>query len=296
MIRLFDYLDHHKILKYVYRLFLITVGSVVFAVGFQFFMFPNSIVSGGLSGIGMIINRLTGLPVGAVIIVLNIPLFLIAWRHFGFDYLVGSIAGMFLSSIFVDILAVTRYVATEDMLLACIIGGAIKGVGMGIIFYAGGSTGGIDILAKVVRQKYPHFNIGSVILWIDIAIIVAYAAIFNLPESAMYAGVAMFVVTRVIDLVLYGFNSSVVCYIISDKNEEIVDEIVSGNLHRGVTILKGQGAYSHQDKQIIMCVVKHSQITEMRRLIRRIDDHSFVIVTDAKNVFGKGFENIAENG
>lgn len=294
MSTLLDYLDHHKIAKYIVRYLIIIIGSIVYAVGFQFFMFPNSIVSGGLSGIAMIINRLTGLPVGVLIIAMNIPLFIVAWRHFGLDFLLGSLAGVALSSTFVDLFALSGYVATEDMLLACIMGGAIKGAGLGIIYYVGASTGGIDIVAKIVRRKYPHMNFGSVILWLDVGIILAYAVIFNLYESAMYAVVAMFVVTKVIDVVLYGFNTSVVCYIISDLSGDIVDEIVSGNLHRGVTLLNGEGAYTHSEKQIIMCVVKHAQITELRRLVRRIDDHAFVIVTDAKNVFGKGFESIIE--
>ena len=295
MSTLLDYLDHHKIAKYFVRYIVIIIGSVVYAVGFQFFMFPNSIVSGGLSGIAMIINRLTNLPVGVLIMVMNVPLFIVAWKHFGLDFLLGSLAGVAFSSIFVDVFAITGYVATEDMLLACIVGGAVKGAGLGIIYYVGASTGGIDIVAKIVRRRFPHMNFGSVILWLDVGIIMAYALIFELYESAMYAVVAMFVVTKVIDVVLYGFNTAVVCYIISDRSGEIVNEIVSGNLHRGVTLLNGEGAYTHHEKQVIMCVVKHAQITEIRRLVRRIDDHAFVIVTDAKNVFGKGFESIIES-
>lgn len=295
MSTLLDYLDHHKAIKYIFRYLVIVIGSAVYAVGFQFFMFPNSIVSGGLSGIAMIINRLINLPVGMLIMVMNIPLFAVAWKHFGLDYLLASLAGVALSSVFVDLFALGGYVATDDLLLACIMGGAIKGAGLGIIYYVGASTGGIDIVAKIVRRKYPHLNFGSVILWLDVGIIAAYAVIFKLYESAMYAVVAMFVVTKVIDVVLYGFNTAVVCYIISDKSAQIVDEIVSGNLHRGVTLLNGEGAYTRNEKQVIMCVVKHAQITEIRRLVRRIDDHSFVIVTDAKNVFGKGFESIVES-
>lgn len=295
MSTLLDYLDKHKTIKYIFRYLVIVFGSAVYAVGFQFFMFPNSIVSGGLSGIAMIINRLVSLPVGMLIIVMNIPLFAVAWKHFGLDYLLASLAGVGLSSVFVDLFALSGYVATDDLLLACIMGGAIKGAGLGIIYYVGASTGGIDIVAKIVRRRYPHMNFGSVILWLDVGIIAAYAVIFKLYESAMYAVVAMFVVTKVIDVVLYGFNTAVVCYIISDKSGEIVDEIVSGKMHRGVTLLNGEGAYTHNEKQVIMCVVKHAQITEIRRLVRRIDDHSFVIVTDAKNVFGKGFESIVES-
>ena len=292
---IFSYIEQHRLIKNVLKCFIITFGAVVYAVGFQLILFPNSIVSGGVSGIAMIINRLVGLPVGVLTIVLNLPLFLIAWKHFGSAFLLSSLAAMFLSSLCIDLFALVDYMVTDDMLLACIMGGILKGAGLGMIYYAGASSGGSDIVAKVVRKKYPHFNMGTLLLWLDVSVIAAYAVIFRLYESAMYAMVTIFVVNKVIDLVLYGFNTSVLCYIISDNSEKIVDEIVSGDLHRGVTLLNGEGAYTHREKQVIMCVVKHAQITEIRRLVRRIDDHAFVIVTDAKNVFGKGFESISES-
>ena len=132
----------HQIKKYA----LITLGSAIYAVGFQYFMFPNQIVSGGLTGIAMIINRFTDWPVGMMILAMNTPLFLIAWRHFGLDYLLGSLAGTAISSVLVDILAATSIVATDDPMLASVIGGVIKGAGMGMIYYVGASTGGVDIV------------------------------------------------------------------------------------------------------------------------------------------------------
>jgi len=291
----FRYIEQHKAIKNVLRYFVITLGAVVYALGFQLILFPNSIVSGGISGVAMIINRLSGLPVGVLTIVLNIPLFVVAWRHFGMGFIFSSLIAMVLSSVSIDMFALIDYSVTDDMLLACIMGGIMKGAGLGFIYYMGASSGGTDIVAKVVRRKYPHFNMGTLLLWLDVSVVVAYAVIFKLYESAMYAMVTIFVVTKVIDLVLYGFNTSVLCYIISDNSEKIVDEIISGDLHRGVTLLNGEGAYTHKEKHVIMCVVKHAQITEIRRLVRRIDDHAFVIVTDAKNVFGKGFESILEN-
>jgi len=292
---LFHYIDRHKTIKNILKYFVITLGAMVYAVGFQLILFPNSIVSGGISGIAMIINRLSGLPVGVMTIVLNIPLFVVAWKHFGGGFIISSVIAMFLSSVSIDLLSLIDYVVTDDMLLACIMGGILKGAGLGLIYYMGASSGGTDIVAKVVRKKYPHFNMGTLLLWLDVSVIVAYAVIFRLFESAMYAMVTIFVVTKVVDLVLYGFNTSVLCYIISDSSDKIVDEIISGDLHRGVTLLSGEGAYTHREKHVIMCVVKHAQITEIRRLVRRIDDHAFVIVTDAKNVFGKGFESIIES-
>ena len=162
------------------------------------------------------------------------------------------------------------------------------------VYFVGATTGGVDIVAKFLRRKNPHINFGTLILIIDAVIVAAYAVILNKYESAMYSVVAMFVVSKVIDLVLYGIDNSCICYVISEKSQELIDDIISGTMHRGVTILKGEGAYSHQQKQVIMCVIKRTQIAELRKLVRIVDERAFFIVTDAKNVFGNGFENISE--
>ncbi len=283
-----------KTSEYILQYGLIILGSVLFAAGFQFFLYPNSIIVGGVSGIAMIINYLTQLPVGVMTIVLNIPLFIIAWKHFGTKFIIASLVGMLLSSVFVDLFALISYSPTSDMLLACIIGGAVKGLGLGIIYYAGATTGGTDIIAKFVRLRFPYLNFGTVILLTDAVIILAFAAIFKKVEAAMYAVIAMFVVSKVVDLVLYGIDNSSVCYIISEKSEQLVSDITD-RLHRGVTILEGEGAYSHQNKQVLLCVVKRTQIAEIRKMIRNIDEKAFFIVTDAKNVFGKGFGDLSDN-
>ncbi len=272
----------------------ILVGTVIYAVGFQFFMYPNHIVAGGCVGIAMIINRLTGLPVGVTNMVLNIPLFLVAWKHFGLGFLVGSLAGTYISSFLVDMLAATGVVATLDPMLGAIIGGVIKGAGLGIIYSVGATTGGADIVIKFLRQRFSQINFGTMMLLIDGAIVVAYALILDQYASAMYSLIGMYVVSKVIDLILYGIDNSCICYIISDNSEALIHEIIDGRVHRGVTILEGEGAYSRTKKHIIMCVVKRTQIPDMRRMVRAIDEHAFFIVSDAKNVFGNGFENIAE--
>ena len=279
--------------EYVVKYALVALGSALFAAGFQFFLYPNSIIVGGVSGIAMIINYLVGLPVGIMTIVLNIPLFIIAWKHFGGKFIISSLVGMLLSSVLVDVLAVIDYSPTDDMLLACLIGGAIKGLGLGLIYYAGATTGGTDIIAKFVRLRFPYINFGTIVLLTDAVIIIAFAAIFDRVEAAMYAVIAMFVVSKVIDLVLYGIDNSSVCYIISENSEQLVKDITD-KLHRGVTILSGEGAYSHRDKQVLLCVIKRTQIADIRKIIKSIDENAFFIVSDAKNVFGKGFGDISD--
>lgn len=280
-----------QVVKYA----LITIGAAIGAVGFQFFMFPNAIVSGGLIGIAQIVNRLTGLPVGAFSIVLNVPLFIIAWKQFGLGFIISSFAGTVLYSVFIDAAAMTNIVATTDPMLASIIGGVIKGLGLGTIYYVGATTGGVDIVARFLRRRFPYINFGTLILLMDAVIIAAYAWIFKIYESAMYSLICMFVMSRAVDLVLYGLDNSNICYIVSEHTDDIVSEITLGQLHRGVTLLHAEGAYSHEEKQVIMCVIKRPQIAAIRRMVRAIDPKAFMVVTDAKNVFGKGFDSIVEN-
>lgn len=277
----------------VWSYVLIVLGCFLYAVGFRFFMFPNSIVSGGLTGIAMIINKFTGLPIGTMVFAMNLPLFAYAWKKFGRKFIIASFVGTLLSSAFVDLLALTGISATDDAMLAAIIGGVIKGAGMGIIYYAGGTTGGIDIVVKLLRRKYFNMNFGTIMLALDACIIAAYALAFRIYESAMYAVIAIYVTSKVIDVVLYGFDISSIFYIISEKCDEIAGELVNG-LHRGVTFLDAEGAYSHRRERVIMSVLKKTQIADARRMIRKIDPNAFVIVTDAKNVFGRGFDDIID--
>ena len=272
----------------------IVIGCVLYAAGFQFFLYPNNITSGGVVGTAMIVNQLTGFPVGVMTILLNMPLFIIAWRHFGPVFLIGSLAGMSLSSVLVDVFAGFGIMATDDPMLAAVIGGVIKGAGLGIIYYVGATTGGIDIVVKILRRRLASVNFGTIMLLLDTVIIAAYAMVLGRYESAMYSLICMYVTTKVLDLVLYGIDNACLCYIISDNTDEITREIVSGPLHRGVTLLDGKGAYSGTHRDVLMCVIKRQQIGQLKRLVKAQDDKAFFIVTNAKNVFGNGFENISE--
>ena len=277
------------------KYFTITVGTVLYAAGFQFFLYPNNITSGGVVGTAMIVNQLTDLPVGVMTILLNIPLFLIAWRHFGLDFLVGSLFGMGLSSVLVDLFAGVGLSLTDDPMLAAVIGGVIKGAGLGVIYYVGATTGGIDIVVKILRMKLASVNFGTIMLLLDTVIIAAYAMVLGRYESAMYSLIAMYVATKVVDLVLYGIDNACLCYIISERTDDITRQIVSGPLHRGVTLLEGKGAYSGAHRDVLMCVIKRPQLGQLKRLVRAEDEHAFFIVTNAKNVFGNGFESFNES-
>ncbi len=272
----------------------IALGCALYAVGFQFFFYPNSIVTGGVTGISMIINYLTGLPVGTMSILINIPLFAVAWKKFGFAFLLSSLVGMLLSSVLVDILSLVPVSVTDEPLLGAIYGGIIKGFGLGLVYSASATTGGVDIVAKLLRQRYPYVNFSTLILLLDILVIAAFAVIFRRYDSAMYAIIAMYIMSKVIDLVVYGAINSKVCYIIADKSGAIAGRITR-ELDRGVTFLRGEGAYSGTEKQVILCAVKPQQIVELRRLVRETDEHAFLIVSDAREIFGNGFTDIYNN-
>ncbi len=269
------------------------LGSALAAVAFQFFTFPNSIVSGGATGVAQIIHLLSGLPTGILNILLNIPLFIICWRHLGPKVLVGALAVMLMVSVFIDLLAITSFVATDDPLLASVYGGVLNGAGYGLVYTTGSTGGGIDILAKLLRRKYPHINFGNFILGMNVVVVLTFAVLFQKYESCMYTMIEMFISSKVINLLLYGSNVSTVCYIISTVPAEISDAI-NRNMHRGCTFLRGQGGWSGHDQPVILCVIKRPEIAQMRALVREVDPAAFFIVTEAKDVFGKNFENIRQ--
>lgn len=283
-----------KVINLVLKYGAIVIGSLFYGVGFHFFLYANSIPTGGLTGVAMIINRLTQLPVGVLTIVMNIPLFAAAWKRFGTRFIFASLVGTVLSSAAVDLLALVDASVTTDVLLACIFGGVVKGFGLGLIYLVGGTTGGSDIAAKFLRQRFPYVNFGTLVLAVDVMVIAAYACIFHSYESALYAAVTMFCCSKVVDLVLYGAGTSKICFIISEQSVRL-KEAITGELHRGVTLLQGRGAWSGQEKQVIFCVIKRQQITEIRRIVRQIDVNAFFIVSNASDVFGRGFGDISDD-
>ena len=269
----------------------IVLGGAVYAVGFQFFCYPNAIVTGGVTGIAMIINFLTGLPVGVMSIAMNIPLFLLAWRRFGLHFMVGSLLGMLSANVAVDLFSMVDFVATTQPLMGAVYGGVFQGLGIGLVYTAGATTGGTDIIAKFLRVKYQHINFATFMLVLDAVIIAAFALIFDRYDSALYAIIGMFISSRLIDTTLYGTVNSKVCYIITDETDAIKNAITV-HLDRGVTYLHGEGAWSGKEKKIILCVIRSRQIVELKRIIKSCDPRAFLIVSDSHEVFGEGFTHI----
>ena len=259
------------------NLILMLLGSFVYAAGFQFILLPNSIPTGGIGGIAMIINKFTNLPIGTLIIVLNIPLFLIAWKKLGLKFMLSSIVGTIVSSLFIDILAIFPFELTRDPFLTCVFGGIIYGGGLGLIYRSGATSGGSDIVAKLMRVRYPFMNFGTAMLILDIIIISLYAVIFDKTESAMYALITMFISSKVIDLVLYGADIAKLCIIISDHGDAVRDFDILG-----ITL------------QYEICVIRPRQIVDLRASINKVAPDAFIIITDSREVFGNGFSDISD--
>ncbi|MCD7769990.1 MAG: YitT family protein [Oscillospiraceae bacterium] len=270
------------------------VGCAMMGAAFAFLTYPNSIVSGGLTGAGQIINLLTGLPVGVMVIVMNIPLFIVAWKKFGLRFILFSALGMVASSVFIDIFNALDYSLTDDILLASVYGGLLKGAGAGLVYIAGATTGGTDIGARMLRRRYPYVNFGNFSLALDAVVVVAFAVIFNRFDSAMYTVITMFVASRVVNMMLYGMDNASVCYIITLYPEKIADEI-GRQLGRGSTLLQGEGAYSGEERDVVLCVVKRQQIPAVKKIVSAMDPRAFVIVTESHQVFGKNFSNIQKS-
>ena len=271
----------------------ILIGCIIYSASFRFFIYPNDVVLGGVVGAATIINYLTDLPVGIMTIVINIPLFIFSWKHFGWKNLLSTMVAMLVSSLLMDLFETVPFVVTNDPLLAATFGGAIKGFGLGLVYSTTATVGGTDIIAKFLRRKYQHINFSTFILAMDVAIFLIFALLFGKLDSAMYSAICMFITSQVVDIVLYGAVNSKVCYVITDESIA-VKEAITGKLNRGVTYIHGEGAWSGQQKNIILCVIKRNQIVELKKIVREIDEKAFMIVSDSREVFGKGFTYIGD--
>ena len=267
----------------------ITLASAVYALGFCWCYDPNQIGFGGITGVGQIINHFFPiLPIGTVVIFLNLPLFLLGWRLLGGHLLISSLYAMFISSAFIDLINLFFTFEPMDPLLACIFGGVSMGGSLGVVFLQGATTGGTDLIARLAKLKLAWLPMGKLLLGIDLVVIVAVALAFHNLYSAMYGVVALYISSLVMDGVLYGIDNAKVAYIISDSYEQITHAIIH-DIDRGVTILQGQGAYSGAEKKVLMVAFKQREIVRVKELVNERDPRAFLIVCDAHDVLGEGF-------
>lgn len=266
----------------------VTFGCALYAFGLAVFLQPNEIAPGGFSGMAVIVNFVTSISTGNIIMVLNIPLMLIGFKKLGKYFMIVTIYNVVLSSLMVDFFIENISITTEP-LLAAIYGGILIGIGLGFNFAVGGSTGGIDIITKLIRQKKPHLGIGQIMVIMDLVIISIGALVFENINSALYASISMWISSKLIDSVLEGPDLAKLVYIISNNNEQIAKEICS-TLRRGATLLNGTGAYTQDEKTVIICAVRRQQIPQIKKIASSYDTNAFMIVTDVREVLGDGFK------
>ncbi|MDR1736137.1 MAG: YitT family protein [Oscillospiraceae bacterium] len=269
------------------------LGSSLYALAINLFLEPNQTVTGGLTGISILIHHfLPDIGIGLMVIVMNIPLFVVSWRFVGRRFMLFSVLGMAVSSLMIDFTSALTPVQTEP-LMAALAGGLMMGAGLGLVFRQGASTGGSDVVARLLRRRFPHMQMGVLLLIMDAVVIGASMLVFGSVDAGLHSILAIFVASRAIDLVLYGTDAGRVVYIISDGITEI-GEAITQKLQRGATYLSGEGAYTHMRRNIIMCAIRRQQIAPLKNLVKEIDPKAFIILTPAHEVLGEGFDLLGQ--
>lgn len=275
----------HTLFSYLW----ILLACLIFGLCFNWFYVPNQIGLAGVTGLGQILHAwIPALPVGAAVIVLNVPLFLLGWKLLGGRMLVSSLIAMALSSLAVDLIAAVHTFSPMDPMLAAVLGGAALGLSLGMVFSQQATTGGTDLVARLLKLKFAWLPMGKLMMMVDLVVIAAVSLAFRSLNSALYGVIALYVSSVVMDKVLYGLDTSKVAYIISQHPQQVI-QAISQELERGVTILHGAGAFSGEEKEVLMCAFKQRQIVTLKQAVKEVDPEAFLIVCDAYDVLGQGF-------
>lgn len=276
---------------FIFDIILIILGCFIASLGVNLFLTHAKLLSGGATGIALIIQYLTGFKAGFSVFIINIPLFFLSYFKLDRKFTLYSTIGMISLSISLVLTSsVSQLVILNDILLYCIYGGVLCGIGYGLVFSRNGSTGGTDIITMLIRKKYSSFNIGKVGFLLNILIVCIGAVFFGLPK-ALYTLISMFTQSITLDNMLRGLNRKTLLLIITEKEQQVISYIIN-NLHRGVTSLLAEGEYTHDRKKMLYCIVTTRQMIELKNTIHLIDSRAFVTVVDVSEVRGKGFKNI----
>lgn len=270
------------------------VGSAMFSLGFSLFLQPNDMNSGGISGLAQVVVELLGFgSVGGLTILINLPLFILGGMKIGRRFFAGSLLGMLVSSVLIDTFAVIAMPPMEP-LISALYGGVLCGLGLGVVFVSGTSTGGSDILVRLLKLRYRNVPIGQISMSFDAMVVLLTGLVFHDVTKALYSGVAVFICGKVVDMVVYRFDYSNVALIISKEYGKIA-QAIGKKLDRGATFLHGEGSFSHKDTKVVLTAVKKQQITELKELVMEIDPGAFVIVQEAHQVLGDGFSHYSKH-
>jgi uncharacterized membrane-anchored protein YitT (DUF2179 family) len=265
----------------------IVLGCALAAAAYPMFLVPNAIAPGGLTGLATILNYLFGTPVGTVSLLMNVPLFLLGYRAMGRVFAFRSLVATILFSLLIDWLPLPA--VTDDMLLGSLFGGVLMGLGLGLILRGGATTGGSDMVARMVHAKFQHITVGAFLFFIDFCVVLA-AGFFIRVEYALYAFISIYVGARVIDVVVQGFGRQKACYIITTRTEAVKEKLM-GDLKRGLTIFNAHGGFHGDERPVILCIVSPQEVSRLKTVVRLTDERAFVFITDAYEVLGEGFRN-----
>ncbi|NLI21261.1 MAG: YitT family protein [Clostridiales bacterium] len=279
-------LRHERVLAYVQ----IVLGCTLGAAAYPMFLVPNAIAPGGLTGVATILHTLFRTPVGTLSLLMNVPLFIAGYRAMGHVFAFRSLLATILFSLLIDWLPLP--VVTTDRLLGSLFGGVLMGVGLGLILRGGATTGGSDMVARMVHMRFQHLSVGAFLFFIDFCVVLA-AGFFLQVEAALYAFISIYAGSRVIDLVVQGFDRQKACYVITTATETVKDKLMS-ELGRGLTILSGRGGYKGEDRPVLLCIVGAQEVQRLKLIVRMQDEHAFVFITDAYEVLGEGFRGWKE--
>ena len=271
------------------------LGSTLFALGFALFLAPNSINTGGISGLAMVLVEVLGIgSVGSLSILVNLPLFVLGGLKIGRRFFAGSLLGMLLSSVLIDAFSALSF-ATPEPLIGVLYGGVICGLGLGVVFVSGTSTGGSDILVRLLKLRYRNVPIGQISMIFDGLVVILTGIAFQDVSKALYSGVTVFLCGKMVDAVVYKFDYSKVALIISPAYEAIAEE-VGRKLDRGATFLHAEGSYSGNSTKVVLVAVKKQQLAELTELVSELDPDAFIIVQEAHQVLGDGFKRYSKDG
>lgn len=267
-------------------------GALIDSVAVNVFTAPNHIAPGGITGIGTMLNYLFQTPIGLVNMIINIPIVIWAIVEIGYKLVAKSIAAIIIFSVAIDTMGLVLPAYDGNPFLAAIFGGVLEGIGLALVFMRGSTTGGTDMIARLLGKHFRHLSMGKLMMAVDLVIVAASALVYQKLESALYAIIAIFVSTRVIDTLLYGTDSGngKLYFIISKKSDEIRQRILE-DIDRGVTIIPIQGGYSGQNGEMLLCAVRRYEVTKINDIIHSADRDAFVIVGEAGEITGEGFRS-----
>ena len=268
-------------------------AALMVALGIKVFSAPNLIVGGGVSGIASVLYVLFGLPIGAVSLALNLPLLFIAWRELGNRFTFRTLRVVAIISVVTDIVLKDIPAYSGEKLIAAIFAGVFLGAGLGIILYRGDSTGGTDIIVKLIQRRYRHISLGSIVMITDAAVVAAAAWAYKNIDTILYGSIMIFVSSAVIDKIILGAQVRKLSLIITAKGEEVTNKLLS-QLNRGVTVINGKGGYTKADVSLLICAASASQTIKLKQIVYAVDNSAFIIIANAAETIGKGFKRIDE--